>query len=182
MEIVGTQQQLNKEKMDPKLKLKPVELIDIGIDKLTKIPTPILNNNTISTYTVENGVPIDTFVINFNAFYSNQTLITTISSDYEINLNFDNTVLSVAETDFTNSFCALFIQNKIDNINGNLNVQCGRPNGMSGNNIFVAKIKFNKLQADWAKINLNGSQILLNDDFGTNILDTTNIYNILMAK
>jgi hypothetical protein len=100
----------------------------------------------------------------------------------EINLDFDNSIISIADIDFTDSFCALFIQNKIDNINGNLNVQCGRPNGMNGDNIFLAKFKFNKLQAGWAKLNLNGSQILLNDDFGTNILEATSIYNVLIEK
>jgi len=36
--------------MDPKLKLKPIELIDIGIDKHTKIPVPILTTNIVATY------------------------------------------------------------------------------------------------------------------------------------
>lgn len=75
--------------MDPKLKLKPVEIIDIGIDKHTKIPIPILNENIIPTYTVDNGVPSDTFIINFNSYYSSQVFVSTIVSDYEINLTFD---------------------------------------------------------------------------------------------
>jgi hypothetical protein len=108
---------------------------------------------------------------------NNQTINAT-----EINLDFNSDVLSIADIDFTDSFCTLFIQNKIDNANGNLNVQCGRPNGASEDNIFLAKITFNKLQDDWSKLNLNGSQILLNDDFGTNILETTNIYNILIER
>lgn len=100
----------------------------------------------------------------------------------EINLNFSNEILSVASIDYTDSFCALFIHEKIDNTNGNLNIQCGRPNGMSGDNLFVAKITFNKLSADWAKLDLNGSQILLNDGLGTNIAEANNIYNILIEK
>lgn len=51
--------------MDSKLYLKPTELIDIGIDKLTKIPVPILNDNVISTYDTENGTPSDSFTLTF---------------------------------------------------------------------------------------------------------------------
>lgn len=36
--------------MDTLLTLKPIELIDIGIDKLTKIPIPILNENVVSDW------------------------------------------------------------------------------------------------------------------------------------
>ena len=49
--------------MDPKLNLKPIELIDVGIDKFTKIPIPILNENMISTFEMENNVPSDTFIL-----------------------------------------------------------------------------------------------------------------------
>jgi hypothetical protein len=108
---------------------------------------------------------------------NNQTINAT-----EINLDFDNSNLSVSSIDFADSFCTLFIQEKIDNVSGNLNIQCGRPNGMSGENIFAVKITFNKLQANWAKLNLAGSQILLNDGFGTNVLEENNIYNILIEK
>lgn len=75
--------------MDPKLKLKPIELIDIGIDKYTKIPVPILNNNVISTFNTENGLPTDTFILEFDANYSNKIFSITISVDYAIQLSFN---------------------------------------------------------------------------------------------
>jgi len=75
--------------MDPKLKLKPVELIDIGIDKYTKIPVPILNDNVITTFDMENGVPTDTFILEFDANYSNKTFSINLSVDYPINLSFN---------------------------------------------------------------------------------------------
>jgi hypothetical protein len=75
--------------MDSKLYLKPIELLDIGIDKLTKIPIPILNNNIITISNTENGIPSDSFIIKFNAAYSDQTLNMTVFSDYDIDLYFD---------------------------------------------------------------------------------------------
>lgn len=75
--------------MDPKLQLKPIELLDIGIDKLTKIPVPILNDNMVSTFDTDNGVPSDSFVLTFDANYSNKIFLTTITSRYLMNLSFD---------------------------------------------------------------------------------------------
>lgn len=75
--------------MDPKLTLKPIELIDIGIDKLTKIPVPILYDNMISTFDIEDGVPTDSCFFEFDAKYSNKIFSITIVSDYLINLSFN---------------------------------------------------------------------------------------------
>ena len=74
--------------MDPKLKLKPIELLDIGIDKLTKIPIPILNDNVISTFNMDNGVPTDSFIFTFNC-YTGATLSFMIVSNYQIILSID---------------------------------------------------------------------------------------------
>ncbi len=75
--------------MDPKLTLKPIELIDVGIDKLTKIPIPILSNNMVSTFDVENGVPTDSCFFEFDANYSNKIFSITLVSEYLINLSFN---------------------------------------------------------------------------------------------
>lgn len=75
--------------MDSKLTLKPIELLDIGIDKLTKIPIPILNNNVTSEYDNDNGIPIDSFYIQFNSNYSESTLLIELSSTYPTSLTFD---------------------------------------------------------------------------------------------
>lgn len=74
--------------MDSKLFFKPSELIDIGIDKLTKIPVPILNNNVISTYDTANGVPSDSFILTFIGTEFSVYL----ESDYNITIfaNFGN--------------------------------------------------------------------------------------------
>lgn len=52
--------------MDPKLKLKPIELIDIGIDKHTKIPIPILNTNIVVTYDETDTFEVEIKDINNN--------------------------------------------------------------------------------------------------------------------
>lgn len=75
--------------MDPNLRLKPIELLDIGIDKHTKIPIPILNNNVISTFNMDNGVPVDSFIFTFDSTYSNKGVSATISSTYNIILSFN---------------------------------------------------------------------------------------------
>lgn len=84
--------------MDPKLRFKPIELLDIGIDKLTKIPIPILNDNIISTFDVDNELPSDSFVINFDANYNNKYFLINIASfDYSVNLSFNYGDESVIE-------------------------------------------------------------------------------------
>jgi hypothetical protein len=67
--------------MDTKLKLKPIEVLDIGIDKLTKIPVPILNVNMVSTYDMDGGVPSDSFLLYYNAGYGYTFYVTLVSSD-----------------------------------------------------------------------------------------------------
>lgn len=74
--------------MDPKLKLKPTELIDIGIDKYTKIPVPILTTNMVSTIDIENGVPTDSFIFTYNANYS-LNFSATINLNYPLTLSID---------------------------------------------------------------------------------------------
>lgn len=74
--------------MDPNLKLKPIELLDIGIDKHTKIPIPILNNNVISTFDMENGIPVDSFVLTLDARYGT-SFNATVNSTYNIILSFN---------------------------------------------------------------------------------------------
>lgn len=64
--------------MDPKLKLKPIELIDIGIDKHTKIPVPILNTNIVSTYDDTETLSTDIFkveIINISDNIDNLILV-----------------------------------------------------------------------------------------------------------
>lgn len=74
--------------MDPKLKLKPTELIDIGIDKYTKIPVPILSSNMISIFDIENGIPTDSFIFKYNSNYD-LNFSATIILDYPITLSID---------------------------------------------------------------------------------------------
>lgn len=59
--------------MDSKLKLKPIELIDIGIDKHTKIPVPILNTNIVATYDNADNFKIE--VINIEKNIDNIILV-----------------------------------------------------------------------------------------------------------
>ena len=78
--------------MDTSLTLKPIELIDIGIDKLTKIPIPILSDNMISIYNIdESGIPIDSlsFIINTSLSINGLSGSCTINSVYPITLTFN---------------------------------------------------------------------------------------------
>lgn len=59
--------------MDPKLKLKPIELIDIGIDNHTKIPVPILTSNVVATFNESNNFQIK--IININENINNIILV-----------------------------------------------------------------------------------------------------------
>lgn len=53
--------------MDTLLTLKPIELIDVGIDKLTKLPVPILNDNIVSNWEYDGfNLPIDYIIIEFD--------------------------------------------------------------------------------------------------------------------
>ena len=45
--------------MDIKLSLKPIELIDIGIDKHTKMPVPIQIENIVPTDNIVNNISIN---------------------------------------------------------------------------------------------------------------------------
>jgi len=76
--------------VDTKLRFKPIELIDIGIDKHTKMPMPILSDNIIYTNDVVDGIPINTFTLT----------VSTLSFDIEIN-NVRNISLSVNYGDGT---------------------------------------------------------------------------------
>jgi hypothetical protein len=77
--------------MDKKLKLKPIELLDIGIDKLTKIPVPILSDNMVSTFDMENGLPSDSFIFTFDSHYSSGVFSITLVPDpaYPVSLSFN---------------------------------------------------------------------------------------------
>lgn len=75
--------------MDSNLILKPIELLDIGIDKLTKMPVPILNENMVSTFDNDNGVPTSTFNFTYDASYGGLTIIISLSAIYPTNITFD---------------------------------------------------------------------------------------------
>lgn len=78
--------------MDSKLKLKPVELLDVGIDKHTKIPIPILNENILSEFDMENGLPTDTFIMTFNSSVCDFNMTVKSSTDISLYLDYgDNT-------------------------------------------------------------------------------------------
>jgi len=76
--------------MDTSLTLKPVELIDIGIDKLTKLPIPILNDNIISTLTVDDdNIPIDSLIFVINTLKNSLSVSFTIVSSNSMTLSAD---------------------------------------------------------------------------------------------
>lgn len=73
--------------MDTLLTLKPIELIDIGIDKLTKIPIPILNENVVSDWDYDSmNLPIDYIVIEYDGSYEFNS---NINSKIPITITFD---------------------------------------------------------------------------------------------
>lgn len=105
------------------------------------------------------------------------------TSDQAINavgivINYDPEKVLVSDLNFDKSFCELFIEQVIDNQNGQIRIFCGLPTpGFSGKSS-VASFSFKNL-TDKASFSFDDeTQVLANDGFGTNIRAKTNNLNI----
>ena len=85
-------------------------------------------------------------------------------------VKFNPKLVSVESLSFDRSFCQLFVEEKIDNINGVVSIQCGRPSpGLTGQGT-VGELRF-KSAADSVNFDfLKSSQVLANDGYGTELL------------
>jgi len=93
---------------DPNLTYKPIELIDIGVDKHTKIPLPILTENLLITYDLLTGVTSGsttgstsydtfTFIVDSSTSFSytfESTNTTTLSVDWGDGSSLENITFS----------------------------------------------------------------------------------------
>ncbi len=98
-------------------------------------------------------------------------------------LQFDPQFIQLANLDTTSSFCQFYPEKKFDNQQGMIRIACGSPNpGFKGVNT-LAKFKFTTLRQGVTKIKiLPESQILLNNGYGTNILNNFPEFSILIVN
>lgn len=99
----------------------------------------------------------------------------------ETTLNFETDKLSLDQISYDNSFCDLFIEEKIDNLIGNLKIACGSPNANYGTGT-IAKLKFNKIKEGWTKMNVGESTVLENNGLGTPLTSNNEIHRIYIVK
>jgi Leucine-rich repeat (LRR) protein len=160
--------------MDSKLKLKPIELIDIGIDKHTKIPIPILSENIISTYDIENGLPSDVFKLVFDTNYadSSKFIASMTSVDYDIIISIDwgdgeviehqsiqMTGNQIEHTYITNGIYTITISGWLEKITSLI--------------VIMGGIK---------EINISNIKKLTHLDFSNNLLTSIDIYGLVYLK
>ena len=86
-------------------------------------------------------------------------------------LEFATTSLFVEKINLENSFCDLFIMNSFDNINGTIDIMCGKPFPGISTSSTVAEITFKKLKKQTSALSFSdNSLVLANDGYGTNVL------------
>jgi len=90
-------------------------------------------------------------------------------------INYSTSTVKAIKIDLTNSFCALFIANTIDNQTGQINVMCGKPYPGVNTESTIAEITFQRLTNATSSIAFDpSSMVLANDGFGTDVLRTIN--------
>jgi hypothetical protein len=94
---------------------------------------------------------------------------------------FDPAYLQLEATDYSGSFCQLFLPETTDNISGYLNIACGSPAATS-TAANIIRLKFKKLQAGFAKLSIDNSAALLNDGSGTSLAVSNETHFIEIIK
>jgi hypothetical protein len=90
--------------------------------------------------------------------------------------------IQIESISYENSFCEIIINEKIDNINGFLDISCGNPEPILATSTNMLQINFNKLESGWAQISLNASKILAHDGLGTDIIRSAEDHNFYIYK
>ncbi len=101
-----------------------------------------------------------------------------------IDLEFPAAKLTLASTDFDQSFCSLVPFKRIDNLAGNYRLICGSPAAITGSDTqVITRLKFIKLQPGWAKLAFgDDTQALAADGQGTALPILTEINRINLIK
>lgn len=170
--------------MDTKLKFKPIELIDIGIDKHTKIPMPILADNIIFTNDVVNGVPINSFTIKVSTLSFNMKINNIRNISLSINYG-DGTLKTLTGTTITDSHTYLTNTEKTIEISGDLDKITGFTCTDSGIvEIHILKLfKLNHLYLSGnsiEEIDIKGIVSLNTIDIKNNYLNASSIDDIII--
>lgn len=100
----------------------------------------------------------------------------------ETSIKFETDKLTLAELDMTNSFCNLLINKEVDNTNGVLKISCGTPTSGTSTLDQIARLKFNKIEAGFTKMNIEQTTTLNNDGLGTAIASEGEIHRIYIVK
>jgi len=176
---------------DPNLIYKPIELIEIGIDKHTKIPIPILNENLLITYDSLTG----STQINDNIFYFNLTSSSffeySIISDSITTLNInwgDGNIENITfNGSFANNHTYIINQNYTITFYGNLNhIKRISANGNISNGDFTKIRNLESLDLSnnvLIDLNIDGLIYIKNLVLHNNILvDSDKYFNIINSN
>lgn len=100
----------------------------------------------------------------------------------DISVNFDNSMLELAKTDLSESFCDYFISEEIDNTKGKYNLTCGNPIPQSGEKI-ISHLTFKKIRSGFTKLKFgDNSTITASDGLGSTIDLTRDVNNVYLVK
>ena len=125
-----------------------------------------------------------------HAFYLNEVFnfdikvdnITQAINAAQFELNYNPKLLEALDVDFSQSFANIFLEKEVDNNSGYIRVSGGLPNpGITDKQAIFATIYFKAISPGTSPIKiLPRSQVLANDGHGTNILKSTDEYQILI--
>ncbi len=165
--------------------VKIILLIIIALFLIFSSPTLVKSENTVRTPVKATS---STAILNMDLgdSTSSDEILLDISVDpggQSINavgvfIFFSTSTLEATSINIENSFCDLFIEHTIDNKEGKISIQCGKP--YPGINVEspIAQISFKTQKspdATWNGFKFDdNSMVLANDGFGTDVLKTKN--------
>ncbi len=153
------------------------------------IGTPVLADTAITLTPAQPGAQV--FLLpDKETFLDPDNLILDLMVDPEqksfnavqINFNFPSDILSLKKIDYASSSCPILAEEIIDNQTGQAEFVCGTTSRTLNFKTIIARVTFNKIQSGWTKIDLSGSKIAAADGYGTNILNSAEIHNLLIIK
>lgn len=158
--------------MDTKLSLKPIELIDIGIDKHTKMPMPILTENLVYTNDNDDGVPLNTFVLKLKSTTLSVKMDCEKSISLEINFGDTGYTTTVSGDTILVNYTYPSIVEKTITITGDLN----KITGLTCVNVGLNDVDISTLKK-LKYLNLSGNTLTfvnLTGLFNLNYIDLNN--------
>jgi len=105
------------------------------------------------------------------------------SNAVALEVTFDSDVLEVINVDTSQSFCQFYPENRFNNVQGTISIQCGAPHpGFKGENI-IANIKFMPKSIAQTQVMITDkSLILISDGKGSNIFSKPVQHNITVLN